>query len=156
MEEQEKQQAEAAAQAQDVSDGAPAPDIIMADPNGKEMKLSDMRGKVVLVDFWASWCKPCRAENPNVVRMYHQYKNKGFDIFSVSLDKNQAKWEQAIAKDGLVWKNHVSDLKGWQNAAAQAWGVSSIPATYLLDKDGIIIGQNLRGAALEAKLKEVL
>ena len=156
MEAQIKQQEAAAAKASQVTESKEAQEIVMKNVAGKDMKLSDLKGKIVLVDFWASWCKPCRAENPNVVRMYHQYKNKGFDIFSVSLDKNQAKWEQAIAKDGLVWKNHVSDLKGWQNAAAQAWGVSSIPATYLLDKDGIIIGQNLRGAALEAKLKEVL
>lgn len=120
------------------------------------MKLSDLRGKVVLVDFWASWCKPCRRENPTVVKMYHKYKNKGFDIFSVSLDKSADRWKQAIAQDGLVWKSHVSDLKFWSNAAAKAWGVSSIPATFLLDKEGNVIGRNLRGAALEAKLAEVL
>lgn len=131
-------------------------EIVMNDMDGNPMKLSDLRGKVVLVDFWASWCKPCRIENPNVVKMYHEYKNKGFDIFSVSLDKSAEKWAQAIAQDGLVWKSHVSDLKFWNNAAAKAWGVSSIPATFLLDREGKVIAKNLRGAALEAKLKEVL
>jgi len=136
--------------------GQVAEEIVMNNPEGKPMKLSDLRGKVVLVDFWASWCKPCRRENPTVVKMYHKYKNKGFDIFSVSLDKSADRWKQAIAQDGLVWKNHVSDLKFWSNAAAKAWGVSSIPATFLLDKEGNVIGRNLRGAALEAKLAEVL
>lgn len=156
VEEQTKQQAAADAQAATIVDGGAAPEIVMNNPDGTAMRLSDLKGKVVLVDFWASWCKPCRAENPNVVRMYHQYKNKGFDIFSVSLDKNNDAWVNAIAKDGLVWNAHVSDLKFWNNAAAKAWGVTSIPATFLLDKEGKIIARNLRGTALEAKLKEVL
>lgn len=155
-EEQKRLQEEAEAKAKSIDNAGTAPEIIMNNPAGEEMKLSDLKGKVVLVDFWASWCKPCRAENPNVVRMYHQYKNKGFDIFSVSLDRNMDAWEKAIAKDGLVWNSHVSDLKFWQNAAAKDWGVTTIPATFLLDKDGNIIAKNLRGTALEAKLKEVL
>lgn len=135
--------------------GSEAPNINMATPSGGTASLSDLRGKVVLLDFWASWCKPCRAENPNVVRVYNQYRDKGFEVFSVSLDKSQQAWAQAIQQDGLVWKNHVSDLKYWQSAAAKLYNVKGIPQTYLLDKDGIIIGKNLRGAALEQKLAEI-
>ncbi len=138
------------------SEGMVAPEISMADPSGKTRSLSDLKGKVVLIDFWASWCGPCRRENPNVVNAYKRYKDKGFEIFSVSLDSDGGKWQQAIAQDGLVWENHVSDLKGWQNGAAQAYGVSSIPHTILLGKDGKIAGTHLRGAALEAKLAELL
>jgi thiol-disulfide isomerase/thioredoxin len=138
------------------SEGMVAPEITMADPSGKTRSLSDLKGKVVLIDFWASWCGPCRRENPNVVNAYKRYKDKGFEIFSVSLDSDGGKWQQAIAQDGLVWENHVSDLKGWQNGAAQAYGVSSIPHTILLGKDGKIAGTHLRGAALEAKLAELL
>jgi thiol-disulfide isomerase/thioredoxin len=159
LKQQAQQQAQAQVQAQagvaEVS--GEAKEIVMNGLDGKtQMKLSDLRGKVVLVDFWASWCKPCRRDNPNVVKMYHEYKNKGFDIFSVSLDKSADRWAQAVAQDGLVWNSHVSDLKFWNNAAAKAWGVSSIPATFLLDKEGKVIAKNLRGAALEAKLKEIL
>jgi thiol-disulfide isomerase/thioredoxin len=110
----------------------------------------------VLIDFWASWCGPCRRENPTVVRAYQKYKDKGFEIFSVSLDSDKTRWTQAIAQDGLVWPNHVSDLAGWRNAAAGAYGVSSIPATFLLDRNGNIVGTNLRGPALEARLSELL
>lgn len=138
------------------TEGMVAPEITMADPSGKTRSLSDLKGKVVLIDFWASWCGPCRRENPNVVNAYKRYKDKGFEIFSVSLDSDGGKWQQAIAQDGLVWENHVSDLKGWQNGAAQAYGVSSIPHTILLGKDGKIAGTHLRGAALEAKLAELL
>ena len=118
------------------------------------MSLSDLRGKIVLVDFWASWCGPCRRENPNVVRMYNKYKDKGFDILGVSLDKTQDRWLQAIEQDGLEW-HHVSDLKGWSNEVAQAYGVRSIPHTILLDQEGRIIARNLRGQALEEKLEEL-
>ncbi|MFT4644168.1 MAG: thiol-disulfide isomerase/thioredoxin [Planctomycetota bacterium] len=159
QEEMLKQQAQQQAQAQagEAEVSGEAKEIVMNGLDGKtQMKLSDLRGKVVLVDFWASWCKPCRRDNPNVVKMYHEYKNKGFDIFSVSLDKSADRWAQAVAQDGLVWNSHVSDLKFWNNAAAKAWGVSSIPATFLLDKEGKVIAKNLRGAALEAKLKEIL
>ena len=138
-----------------VSVGAPAPEITLSDTTGKPVALSSLRGKYVLVDFWASWCGPCRAENPNVVRMYNKFKDKGFAIYSVSLDQAKANWTKAIRNDNLTW-THVSDLKFWQSAAAQQYGVQAIPATFLLDKDGKIIAKNLRGDALEQKLEEVL
>ncbi len=134
--------------------GGDAPDFRMNDPEGQPVSLSDFRGKVVLVDFWASWCGPCRRENPNVVRMYQQYQPKGFDILGVSLDRTRDPWLAAIEKDGLTW-THVSDLKGWGNEAARLYGVSSIPHTVLVDREGKIIARNLRGAQLEAKLKEL-
>jgi thiol-disulfide isomerase/thioredoxin len=138
--------------------GTAAPEINLASPDGKPMSLKSLRGKYVLVDFWASWCGPCRQENPNVIKAYNQFKDKGkgFTVYSVSLDDDKARWMQAIAADGLVWPNHVSDLKKWNNAAAAAYGVQSIPASFLLDPNGKIIGKNLRGPALEAKLAEVL
>lgn len=135
--------------------GGEAPDFSMNDRDGKPVKLSDFRGKLLLVDFWASWCGPCRRENPHVVELYHKYHAKGFDVLGVSLDKTKEPWLQAIEKDGLVW-NHVSDLKGWGNEAAKLYGVSSIPHTVLVDKDGKIIARNLRGEQLTAKLREVL
>ncbi len=134
--------------------GGTPPDFTMNTPEGESMSLSDLRGKVVLLDFWASWCGPCRRENPNVVNAYQKYKEKGFDVFSVSLDSNKDRWQAAIEKDGMVW-HHVSDLKKWQNEAAQLYGVRSIPHTILLDREGRILAKNLRGAQLEAKLKEV-
>lgn len=136
--------------------GAIAPELEFPNPDGKMLKLSDLRGKVVLIDFWASWCRPCRMENPNVVRDYHQYKDKGFEVFSVSLDKDKASWIKAIQDDGLVWPNHVSDLKYWSSQAAAIYGVSSIPATFLIGKDGRIIAKNLRGEALGKALEELL
>jgi peroxiredoxin len=136
--------------------GTEAPDIVMKNPQGQDLKLSDLRGKVVLLDFWAAWCKPCRMENPNIVAAYNKYKSKGFTVFSVSLDKDRDAWVQAIKDDGLVWDYHVSDLQFWQNAAAQLYGINSIPAAFLIDKEGNIIGKDLRGPALEEKLKEVL
>ena len=135
--------------------GSPAPDITLSDTTGNAVALSSLRGKYVLIDFWASWCGPCRAENPNVVRMYNKYKDKGFTIYSVSLDRTKAEWQRAIRNDKLPW-THVSDLKFWQSAAAQQYGVQAIPATFLLDKEGKIIAKNLRGEALEQKLEEVL
>jgi peroxiredoxin len=135
--------------------GGEAPDFTMNTPDDKPMSLRQLRGKVVLVDFWASWCGPCRRENPNVVAAYNKYHPKGFDVLGVSLDRSKEPWLAAIEKDGLIW-NHVSDLKGWQNDAAKLYGVTSIPHTVLLDKEGKIIARNLRGAALEEKLKELL
>jgi len=138
--------------------GDEAPEIAMNGLDGKPMKLSALRGKLVLIDFWASWCGPCRRENPNVVSAYEKYKKakwktaKGFDIFSVSLDQNVDAWKAAIEKDGLVWKNHVSDLKGWQNGAAAVYGVSSIPMSFLIDENGIIVAKNLRGLELHKQL----
>lgn len=135
--------------------GGLAPDFSQPDTSGNEVRLSDFRGKIVLVDFWASWCGPCRRENPNVVAMYNKYKDKGFDILGVSLDNNRDRWIDAITKDGLMW-NHVSDLKGWSNSVAQAFGVNSIPHTMLVDRNGKIIARGLRGPALEQKLAELM
>ena len=135
--------------------GMEAPDIVLADRDGKDRKLSDLRGKVVLIDFWASWCRPCRAENPNVVRIYKKYHDMGFEIFSVSLDKDYDAWVNAIKADGLVWPNHVSDLLGWKSAAGQLYSITSIPSTVLVDRDGKVLARNLRGAKLESKLKEI-
>ncbi|MGB0165503.1 MAG: redoxin domain-containing protein [Luteibaculum sp.] len=134
--------------------GKEAPEISLPTPAGKELKLSSLRGKYVLVDFWASWCKPCRMENPNVKKAYDKYHAKGFEIYSVSLDKNKTAWLNAIKADGMNWK-HVSDLKFWGSEAAQAYGVNSIPFTLLLDKEGKIIAKNLRGEALHQKLEEL-
>jgi thiol-disulfide isomerase/thioredoxin len=133
-----------------------APEITLKNPDGKTIKLSSLRGQVVLVDFWASWCGPCRKENPNVVRLYKQYKDKGFTVYSVSLDKDAASWKRAIEADGLIWPNHVSDLLQWESPMQKLYGFDGIPYTVLLNKEGKIIGTNLRGAALEQKLKEVL
>lgn len=135
--------------------GQPAPEIELPDTTGQVVKLSSLKGKYVLVDFWAKWCGPCRQENPNVVRAFHKYKAKGFTVFGVSLDRNKQDWMQAIKQDGLVW-THVSDLKYWQSEAAKTYNITGIPFSLLLDPDGKIIAKNLRGAALEAKLEEVL
>jgi alkyl hydroperoxide reductase subunit AhpC len=135
--------------------GSEAPEIAMKMPNDTTLALSSLRGKYVLIDFWASWCGPCRQENPNVVRMYNKFKDKGFDIFSVSLDQEKQPWIKAIEKDGLIW-HHVSDLQFWNSAAAAAYGVQGIPATFLLDKEGKVIAKYLRGEELERKLEEVL
>jgi len=132
--------------------GVEALDIVMSDPFGNTRRLSDLRGKVVLLDFWASWCGPCRRENPHVVHAYEKYRNHGFEVFSVSLDSDKSKWMRAIQQDGLVWDNHVSDLRGWQNAASKAYGITSIPHTMLIGKDGVIIQTHLRGRMLEEEL----
>lgn len=137
--------------------GKPAPDFeeLMLDRKIK-MKLSDLKGKVVLLDFWASWCGPCRKENPNVVNVYNKFKDKGFTVMNVSLDDNFERWQQAIKDDGLVWPNHVSDLRKWNSQAAQLYGVRGIPFTVLIDQNGNIVQTNLRGAALEEAVSNLL
>jgi peroxiredoxin len=135
--------------------GEAAPEIAMADTTGKTVSLASLKGKIVLIDFWASWCRPCRMENPNVVKAYDKYKEAGFTVYSISLDDSRANWVRAIKADNLKWNSHVSELKGWQSAAAKLYGVNGIPATFLIDRDGKIIGKNLRGEALEKKLIEV-
>lgn len=135
--------------------GTMAPDITMPDVNGNNFSLSSLKGKYVLVDFWASWCGPCRGENPNVVAAYNKYKNKNFTILGVSLDKTKDAWLEAIKKDGLTW-THISDLKFWDSEAVGLYGFNGIPYNVLLDPTGKIIADNLRGSDLERKLEEVL
>lgn len=157
--------------------GEPAPDITLPSPNGKSYSLSQLKGKVVLLDFWASWCGPCRRENPNVVNNYKKYNNKGFEVFSVSLDglderskkryksaeqvdaqmnKSKQRWLDAIKKDGLVWDYHVSELKKWDTTPAKVYGVKGIPRTFLIDREGNIAATNLRGPQLEKELLKLL
>jgi peroxiredoxin len=151
-----KQVAERIAKFKKTQEGIEAQDFTQPDIDGKMLKLSDYRGKYVLVDFWASWCAPCRRENPNLVKVYEQYKSKGFEILGVSLDKaaDKAKWMKAIADDKLTWKQ-VGDLKGWENDAAAKYEVKAIPMNFLIDPSGKIIAKELRGAALDAKIKEI-
>ncbi len=130
-------------------------DFTQNDLSGKPVSFSSLKGKYVLVDFWASWCGPCRAENPNVVKAYHKYSPKGFTVLGVSLDDNAEKWKKAVADDNMPW-TQVSDLKGWKNEVSTYYGLQGIPANYLVDPNGVIIARNLRGADLERKLEEVL
>jgi peroxiredoxin len=135
--------------------GAMAPDFSQNDTNGNPVTLSSFKGKYVLIDFWASWCRPCREENPNVVDNYNRFKNKNFTVLGVSLDRAKEPWLQAIADDNLAW-THVSDLKFWSNAVAQLYSIGSIPQNFLVGPDGKIVAKNLRGPALEATLCQVL
>ncbi len=142
--------------------GDKAPDLKFSSPDGKEYALSDLKGKVVLIDFWAAWCSPCRRENPNVVKAYNEFKDKkfkngeGFTIYGVSLDRSADAWKGAIEKDGLIWPYHVSDLKHWKSEAAKIYKVRGIPTNYLIDGNGIIIGISLRGQRLEDALKAIV
>lgn len=146
---------QAAQEAASAWTGKQAPEIILPDVNGKEVKLSSFKGKYVLVDFWASWCGPCRAENPAVVDAYKKFKDKNFTVLGVSLDEDKAKWLKAIKEDGLTW-THISDLKYWQSAVVPMYNIQGIPFNVLLDPDGKVIAEGLRGPQLEAKLAEVL
>jgi len=143
--------------------GQLATDLDYESPDGSMMALSDLQGHVVLLDFWASWCGPCRRKNPSIVALYEKYKGKkfikgteGFEVYSVSLDKDKNRWLAAIEKDRLNWDNHVSDLKGWSCEGARKYGVGSIPTTYLIDEEGYIIGRNLSSAAIQLELEKRL
>ena len=155
LEAQQKQQQEQQELKNLTAIGNSAPELNFNNPEGKLITLKSLRGKYVLIDFWASWCKPCRMENPNVVKLYNKYKDLGFTVFSVSLDNNVERWVNAIRQDNLSWPNHVSDLKQWRTEATKIYGFRGIPYTVLIDKEGKIIAKNLRGLSLEAKLKEL-
>jgi peroxiredoxin len=147
-------------QKQKMKVGQMAPDIVLKSPSGEEMKLSDLRGKMVLLDFWASWCVPCRKEHANLVKAFQKYTDdvlvnaKGFTIFSVSLDSRKPRWEEAIQQDQLEWPYHVSDLKGWRSTAAKAYGISAIPANFLINGNGEIVAIYMRGSEVQSTLSQ--
>nr|WP_299385365.1 TlpA disulfide reductase family protein [Allomuricauda sp.] len=142
-------------QAKNTEIGGVAPEFSAPTPDGELLALSDVKGKLTLVDFWAAWCRPCRAENPNIVNVYNKYHDKGLNIIGVSLDTRAEDWKGAIEKDGLTW-NHISNLKRFQDPVARLYNINAIPAAFLLDENGVIVAKDLRGPALEAKVAELL
>ncbi|MEX0272741.1 MAG: peroxiredoxin family protein, partial [Flavobacteriaceae bacterium] len=135
--------------------GSKAPEFSGPNPDGKQISLAEVKGKATLIDFWAAWCRPCRAENPNVVKVYNKYHDKGLNVIGVSLDRNAEAWKKAIADDGLEW-NHVSHVAYFEDPIAKLYNIDAIPAAFLLDENGVIVAKNLRGPALEEKVSELL